>query len=141
MTAKMLKWVPGMDRDDMYGSLQLSCRVTNLLARFYTYRCCLALQLLQPISSRELHPLQFTINLLPATLPQEPFPCLLPPHAFPRMNPPLLQPLTNHLFQVLPNPLHLDIIDPELLQSALPAPFRCQVDDRVHDNVICGIEL
>lgn len=69
MTAKMLKLVPGMDRDDMRGSLPLSCRVTNLLARFHTaaawpFGSC------NPISSRELHPLQLTINPLPATLPQ-----------------------------------------------------------------------
>jgi len=34
MTAKVLKLVPGMYHNDMHGSLQLSRRVTNLLARF-----------------------------------------------------------------------------------------------------------
>jgi hypothetical protein len=110
----MLKLVPGMDHDDMHGSLQLSCRVTNLLARFHTTAAW-------PFGScNPSLPVNYTPSALPSTCfplpsPREPFPCLLPPHAFPSMNPPLLQPLTNHLFQVLPNPLHLDIIDLELL--------------------------
>ena len=36
VTARMLKLVPGMDRNDTNGSLQVSCRVINLLARFNT---------------------------------------------------------------------------------------------------------
>jgi hypothetical protein len=55
------------------------------------------------------------------------------------INPPFLQSLTNHIFQILPNALHLDIIDPELFQ--LPLSQGSEVDNRMCDKRIRRVKL